>query len=119
MIIRKLSAATPFITKDGSTIRSLLDKSNAPVQNQSLAEATLPPGCATEPHRHLQTEEFYYVVQGEGLMQVDKDEIIVSVGDAILIPAGSRHTLRNTGTTDLRILCCCAPAYSHEDTILD
>ena len=39
-------------------------------------------------------------------------------GDAILIPAGAVHTLRNTGATDLKILCCCAPPYSHEDTFL-
>ena len=42
MEIRSRSAAQPFTTKDGSTIRSLLDLSNAPVQQQSLAEATLP-----------------------------------------------------------------------------
>ena len=49
MIIRKLNRSAPFATKDGSTIRSLLDRANAPVQNQSLAEATIPPGAASSP----------------------------------------------------------------------
>ena len=40
MEIRKHGQQVPFTTKDGSTIRSLLDLSNAPVVNQSLAEAT-------------------------------------------------------------------------------
>lgn len=118
MIIRQRAAAVPFTTKDGSTIRSLLDLSNAPVQNQSLAEATLPPGVRTAPHYHAQTEEFYYVIEGQGRMRVGEEETEVAVGDAIVIPPGAPHTLLNTGAGELRILCCCAPAYSHEDTFL-
>ncbi|HOE96536.1 MAG TPA: cupin domain-containing protein [Candidatus Sumerlaeota bacterium] len=116
MIVRSLAGARPFTTKDGSTIRSLLDRSNAPVMNQSLAEATLPPSGATEPHYHQDSEEFYYVVQGEGRMRIGEEERAVTVGDAILIPPGAVHTLRNTGTGELKILCCCAPPYAHEDT---
>jgi mannose-6-phosphate isomerase-like protein (cupin superfamily) len=118
MIVRQRDAAEPFATMDGSTIRSLLDRANAPVANQSLAEATIPPGSATQPHYHAVTEEFYYVVEGAGAMRIDGDERPVAVGDAILIPPGAIHTLRNTGDAPLRILCCCAPAYSHEDTFL-
>ena len=40
MEIRSRDAARPFVTTDGSTIRSLLDRSNAPVRNQSLASMT-------------------------------------------------------------------------------
>lgn len=119
MIIRQRDRSEPFVTKDGSTIRSLLDLSNAPVEGQSLAEATIPPGTRTQPHRHCKTEEFYYVLRGKGLMRIGPEEQAVGPGDAILIPAGSTHTLLNTGEGDLVILCCCAPPYSHEDTVLD
>ena len=119
MIIRQLSRSAPFTTKDSSTIRSLLDRSNAPVRNQSLAEATLPAGGRTQPHRHRLSEEFYYVIEGEGVMSIGEEESPVSPGDAVLIPPGARHALRNTGPGPLRILCCCAPPYMHEDTVLD
>ena len=46
MEIRALDQQPPFTTKDGSTIRSILDSANAPVKNQSLAEATIPAGGA-------------------------------------------------------------------------
>jgi len=118
MIIRRRAGAQPFTTRNGSQIRSLLDRTNAPVANQSLAEATIGAGAATQPHRHNATEEFYYVIEGEGLMRIGEEESPVRVGDAILIPPGAVHTLRNTGSTPLRILCCCAPPYSHEDTVL-
>jgi mannose-6-phosphate isomerase-like protein (cupin superfamily) len=39
-------------------------------------------------------------------------------GDCVVIPPGAVHKLRNPGTEPLVLLCCCAPAYSHEDTVL-
>ena len=45
MEIRARDEARPFLTDDGSTIRSLLDLSNAPVAHQSLAEATIEAGA--------------------------------------------------------------------------
>ena len=114
MEIHKYAEQVPFTTKDGSTIRSLLDLSNAPVLNQSLAEATLPTGKATERHYHAASEEFYYILEGSGKMEIDGQEREVTVGDAILIPPGAWHQI--TAGDAMRFLCCCAPPYSHEDT---
>jgi len=89
MIIQSLSSQKPFITRDGSQIRSLLDRTNAPVANQSLAEASVPEGGATERHYHKLSEEFYFLLEGRGTMEIDGKMSPVSPGDAILIPAGS------------------------------
>ena len=117
MILRPLAEQAPFITKDGSTIRSLLDRANAPVQNQSLAEAIVPAGTATERHYHRLSEEFYFIQEGQGTMEIDGDTRTVGPGDAILIPPGAWHQI--TATQTLRFLCCCAPPYSHEDTFFE
>jgi mannose-6-phosphate isomerase-like protein (cupin superfamily) len=42
----------------------------------------------------------------------------VRMGDAVAILPGQRHKLWNTGSEPLRLLCCCAPAYEHDDTVL-
>lgn len=117
MTINSLSRSEPFTTKDGSEIRSLLDRTNAPVQNQSLAEAFLPKGAATDRHYHKLSEEFYFITTGTGEMEIDGETSQVSPGDAILIPAGAWHQLR--ASEDLRLLCCCAPPYSHDDTYFE
>lgn len=119
MEIRSRDEAVPFTTADGSTIRSLLDRTNAPVRNQSLAEATIAAGEATVRHHHRRSEEIYYVVEGSGLMELDGRTARVSAGDAILIPPGARHRIRADATGPLRLLCACAPPYSHEDTFLE
>ncbi len=108
-----------FVTKDGSEIRSILDRTNSTVKHQSLAEATLSPGRATEAHVHPTTEEIYYILQGQGDMTVGSAHRQVGPGDGILIPPGCRHTISNTGTGPLVFLCCCAPPYRHEDTVIE
>ena len=64
---------TPFVTADGSTIRSLLDRTTAPVSHQSLAEATLAAGTATTRHYHRAAEEIYFLLEGSGTMDIDGD----------------------------------------------
>lgn len=109
----------PFTTVDGSTIRELLAHRNSVIRNQSLAEARLPPGQATTPHHHAVTEEIYYILSGSADIKIGEEARSVGPGDAIAIPPGSRHTIRNTGTDELVFLCCCAPGYDHADTFLE
>jgi mannose-6-phosphate isomerase-like protein (cupin superfamily) len=109
--LQRLDGVEPFATKDGSTIRELHH-----TDAQSLAEATLEPDQATERHYHARTEEIYFVTKGSGSLEVDGEVRRVRPGDAILIPPGAWHTLENGGTSELTILCMCAPPYSHEDT---
>jgi mannose-6-phosphate isomerase-like protein (cupin superfamily) len=109
---------TAYITKDGSVIRELLHPSQHAVKNQSLAEARIPPGTRTIRHLHNLTEEIYHVTHGSGLMQLGEETFTVSAGDSIAIAPGTAHCIENTGQETLHILCCCAPAYSHEDTVL-
>jgi len=118
MDVRNLHEVPAFTTKDGSEIRELLAYRNSCIRNQSLAEARLPPGQSTVGHHHLQTEEIYYVLEGQGLMQVGEETRAVATGDAIAIPPGAFHQITNTGPGVLKFLCCCAPAYEHADTIL-
>ena len=117
MTINQLSRQNPFTTRDGSTIRSILDRTNAPVQNQSLAEATVPVGQPTERHYHKLSEEFYFILEGRGTMEIDGEILPVTPGDAILIPPGAWHQI--TAAQTLRFLCCCAPPYAHEDVFFE
>ena len=118
MHVRSRTDADPFTTKDGSTIRVLLDAELGGAAKQSLAEAVLPAGQATERHYHALTEEIYFVLAGRGEMEVDGARRDVGPGDAILIPAGAWHQIR-AADAELRFLCCCAPPYSHDDTYFE
>jgi mannose-6-phosphate isomerase-like protein (cupin superfamily) len=116
--IDKLDEVEPFITLDGSEIRELAGEASGNAVNQSLAEATVPAGGETVEHYHRTTEEIYFFTHGSGRMRLDNEESIVGPGDAVVIAPGVRHKLWCTGSEPLRLLCCCAPGYSDDDTVI-
>ena len=118
MDIINRSDCNPFVTKDGSIVRELLAHRNSSIRNQSLAEATVPPGVLTQLHFHPSTEEIYYILSGSGRMEIDGQNRSVGPGDAIAIPPGKPHRIHNNTSIDLIFLCCCAPGYEHSDTVL-
>lgn len=118
MRVGHLDDVDPFVTLDGSEIRELAGRVSLPAANQSLAEATVPPGGATTEHYHRVSEELYFFTAGRGRLRVDGEERDVRPGDCVVLPPGAVHKLWNTGDEPLRLLCCCAPAYTHEDTVL-
>ena len=108
----------PYRTKDGSEIRELMHPDQQGSVNQSLAEAIILPGQRTQRHFHRESEELYHVTQGSGRMSLGSEDFLIEVGDTVLIVPGTAHCVEATGALPLRILCCCSPAYRHDDTEL-
>ncbi len=107
-----------YQTKDESEIRELMHPSVHGNAKQSLAEARVEPGEQTALHRHRLSEELYHVTAGSGIMTLGDERLPIGTGDTIAITPGTPHKVHNTGHETLVILCCCSPAYAHEDTEL-
>jgi mannose-6-phosphate isomerase-like protein (cupin superfamily) len=118
MDLANLADSDAFTTKDGSTIRELAGRVALPAAHQSLAEATVPVGSATTAHFHPIAEELYFFTAGTGRLRIGGEQRNVRAGDCAVIPPGTEHKLFNTGDEPLVLLCCCSPAYSHDDTVL-
>ena len=118
MQIAHLDDLKQFTTLDGSGIRELAGPAWTQARNQSLAEATVPPGGATAEHFHKETEEIYYFTAGSGRMKLGDETAAVRAGDCVVIPPGTPHKLWADDATPLVLLCCCAPAYSDADTVI-
>jgi mannose-6-phosphate isomerase-like protein (cupin superfamily) len=118
MDVKNLNEVPAFITKDRSEIRELLAHRNSAIRHQSLAEARLLVGGSTQEHFHPRAEEIYFITHGAGRIRIEGEIRDVKPGDAIAIPPGLKHKLWNTGAEPLRLLCCCAPAYEHDDTVI-
>jgi mannose-6-phosphate isomerase-like protein (cupin superfamily) len=56
-------------------------------------------------HYHERTDEFYYVIAGQGTMRLDDDEIELHPGVVIYIPRGVKHK----AVGKLTILTVCIP----------
>lgn len=64
----------------------------------------LPSKVSIPVHFHPGTEEFIYIVEGEGEASLDGEVSKVTAGDIILIAPGTHHGLSNTGTGTLKML---------------
>ena len=118
MEVVRLEQREPFITLDGSEIRELAGIPTGNAANQSLAQATVPPGAATEAHYHRTSEEIYLFTAGAGRMRLAGEEAAIRAGDCVVIPPGAEHQLVNDGADPLVLLCCCSPPYSDADTVI-
>src|SRR3989475_9546523 len=55
------------------------------------------PGQAQTPHRHVDQDKIYYVLEGRGRFRVGADEETVEAGEAVVARAGVEHGLVNRG----------------------
>src|SRR5437588_12415890 len=56
-------------------------------------------------HYHKQTDEIYYVIEGEGTMVLDDEEITLHAGVVVYVPKGVRHK----AVGKLTVLTVCIP----------
>ena len=54
-------------------------------------------------------EEIYYVLEGAGIFWMDDEIVDVEAGDAILVPPGVDHGVRNTGTEPMKFVIIWGP----------
>ena len=118
MLIRNLHDCPEFTAGDNCRLREILHPGKAPVElRYSLAHAVVAPGQTTWLHA-LRTSEVYFLLSGEGLMQIDGEEAPVRAGDTVYIPPQARQQITNTGRGDLIFLCIVDPAWSAEDEMV-
>ncbi len=97
------------LTRERCYIREILNDPRVP--HWSLAECRVEAGVTTELHR-LEVDEWYVIVEGQGLMEVDcQAPVRVGPGDAVVIAKGSPQRITNSGQRDLRFYCICTPRF--------
>ncbi|MBA55308.1 MAG: cupin [Pseudomonadales bacterium] len=81
----------------------------------SIARARVSPGGQTRWHSLLNTVERYQILSGTGLVEVgDEPPTEVNPGDTVVIPAGMRQRIRNSGEEELIFLALCTPRFVPE-----
>ena len=90
----------------GAEISILIDGETKGTAYLTEIVTKVKPGVTLKPsHYHKDIEEIVYVLEGEGDVWIDGSICKIKQGDSVLFPANSRHTVRNTGTVALVLLC--------------
>jgi len=72
------------------------------------------PGSSSNVQSH-ESEEVFYVVSGEGVVEVEGESQEVVAGSVVVVPSRARHRLVNPGGKALKVLCSAAPAFERDD----
>ena len=82
-----------------------------------LVVMCLKPGQDIGEEVHEEHDQFFRIEKGKGQVVIDGLTKKVKSDDAILVPAGARHNLINTGEKDLRLYTLYAPPEHPEGTV--
>lgn len=85
--------------------------------NLQLVLMTLPPGCDIGEEVHEDRDQFFRIEQGEGEIRIDGKANRVAGDFAVIVPAGARHNVVNTGSEPLRLYTIYAPP-EHRDGVV-
>lgn len=75
----------------------------------AMGVETFEPGNGTHVHAHPSHDEFFYIIQGSGVLRVEDRHYPIKGGCAIHIPKGQRHQITNTGQEILKVTWAFVP----------
>jgi len=84
----------------------------------TVIEELMPAGSAEIRHHHQKAQQFFYILSGEVLMEVEGETTLVPAGSGIRVLPGARHQIRNPSSGPVRLLVISHPP-SHGDRIDD
>lgn len=85
--------------------------------NLQLVLMSLPPGCDIGAEVHEDRDQFFRFEEGRGQVDIDDNVYDVADGSGIVVPAGARHNVRNTGGGPLKLYTLYGPP-EHKDQIV-
>ncbi len=107
-VVVRLEQVEPILHSCGASYRLITRDS---VQRMGLHVVDLADARA---HYHQQTSEVYYILEGQGALELNGRSVEVSPGTAVYIPPGVVH--RAVGR--MRAVIVTTPAYDPEDEYL-
>ncbi len=97
-------------------VQFAIDKAKAGSDNLLVGWTVMPPGAMHDRHRHAHCEEFWIVIEGDGIMYTNEGEREAHKGDFVLIPRGHWHGFKNTSDNDAVLAWGWSGAGSLEDS---
>lgn len=100
-----------YFFEEGCFILEMLNTASDP--DVSIARARVEPGKTTRFHRLCGVTERYVIQQGSGMVfMADEGAQTVQAGSVVVIPAGVRQKIYNSGSEMLVFLAICSPRFT-------
>ena len=103
------SAVEPLKQDRGGRLHVLLSPKTVGTSAGFLGTLSLSPGEVFLKHYHPYSEECFYVVKGEVIVEGDKNTITANEGTGVFMPKDEPHRLRNGGSEETILVFFCSP----------
>lgn len=113
---RRKEECEEFKTDTKESIWELIGNANGSSDKMSVAEVRIKENGSSERHLHKKAEESYYILKGQGTINIDGEERELNPGDLVKIEAGKTHQIFNHQKKNLKFLCVCTPAWTPDCT---
>ena len=80
----------------------------------SVIQEQVPPGDRERRHFHSTARQFFYILQGEAVLEVDGLRFQLSSGQGLEIPPGAQHQFMNESADAVTFLVVSSP-HAHGD----
>ncbi len=88
----------------------LISPRTSSARSISVQISEIPIGSEQPVHEH-NPEQCYYIIKGKGLMIIEDETSEVSPGDAVYIPPGKKHGIKNIGNDILEYVTANSPVF--------
>lgn len=82
----------------------------------NIIEEKMPTGTSETRHLHLRARQFFYVLEGELTLEVEREEFVLRVGEGVEVAPGKAHQAMNRSAKSTRFLVTSQPP-SHGDRV--
>jgi len=93
----------------GALSKALVGPDNGEAAHIDYRISAYQPMAYVKLHSHRSQEQIYHVLEGEGLMDLAGEQVVVRRHDVIFLPPGIEHKIENSGLTDLVFLVVTSP----------
>jgi mannose-6-phosphate isomerase-like protein (cupin superfamily) len=80
----------------------------------SVKQEKMPAGTAEQWHYHEKAQQFFYIISGTALFEIEENTFTIQAFEGIHIPAGIKHRIVNQGSNDLSFVLSSHPATAND-----
>ncbi len=78
--------------------------------DMSVIQERVPAGASEVMHYHTKSRQFFYILEGQGIMLFENEVIVLKKGQSIEIPPEVQHQFRNQSDADVHFLVVSMPS---------
>lgn len=101
------------LTKENENFRKVLYTG----KHSQLVLMSLAPGEEIGSEVHEEHDQFFRIDEGKGKVVIDDQETPIEDGFAVVVPAGAKHNVVNTGDAPLRLYTIYSPPEHRYDVV--